>query len=109
MSVQALEFRLPDIGEGIDGADILEWRVAVGDHVEEDQELVEVQTDKAIVVIPSPATGTVTALGAPEGERLAVVAVLAVIDATSRSRRAPTPGTSPARKSTAADVPASSS
>jgi pyruvate/2-oxoglutarate dehydrogenase complex dihydrolipoamide acyltransferase (E2) component len=75
-----IEFRLPDVGEGIDGADIVAWRAAVGDRVEEDQELVEVQTDKAIVVIPSPATGVLTALGAPEGERLAVGAVLATIE-----------------------------
>jgi pyruvate dehydrogenase E2 component (dihydrolipoamide acetyltransferase) len=76
----SVDFRLPDIGEGIDGADIIEWRVAVGDHVDEDQELVEVQTDKAIVVIPSPAAGVVSAHGAPEGERLAVGEVLAVIE-----------------------------
>ncbi len=76
----AVEFTLPDVGEGIDGAEIIEWRVGVGDRVQEDQELVEVQTDKAIVVIPSPATGVVTAIGAPEGERLAVGAVLAVIE-----------------------------
>ena len=75
-----IEFRLPDVGEGIDGADIVAWRAAVGDRVEEDQELVEVQTDKAIVVIPSPATGVLTALGAPEGQRLAVGAVLATIE-----------------------------
>jgi pyruvate dehydrogenase E2 component (dihydrolipoamide acetyltransferase) len=90
VSVQALEFRLPDIGEGIDGADILEWRVAVGDHVEEDQELVEVQTDKAIVVIPSPATGVVTALGVAEGERLDVGAVLAVIEPDAPGAAQPT-------------------
>jgi pyruvate dehydrogenase E2 component (dihydrolipoamide acetyltransferase) len=76
----AVRFRLPDIGEGIDAAEILEWRVAVGDHVREDQELVEVQTDKAIVVIPCPATGVVTELCAPAGERLAVGEVLAVIE-----------------------------
>jgi pyruvate dehydrogenase E2 component (dihydrolipoamide acetyltransferase) len=76
----AVEFRLPDVGEGIDGGEIVEWRVAVGDHVDEDQELVEVQTDKAIVVIPSPATGVVTALGGAEGDRLDVGAVLAVIE-----------------------------
>jgi pyruvate dehydrogenase E2 component (dihydrolipoamide acetyltransferase) len=76
----ALRFRLPDIGEGIDAAEILDWRVAVGDHVREDQELVEVQTDKAIVVIPCPTTGVVTELCAPAGERLAVGEVLAVIE-----------------------------
>jgi pyruvate dehydrogenase E2 component (dihydrolipoamide acetyltransferase) len=66
------------VGEGIASADIVEWRVAVGDHVREGQDLVEVQTDKAIVVIPCPATGVVTRLGAAAGESLAVGAVLAV-------------------------------
>jgi pyruvate dehydrogenase E2 component (dihydrolipoamide acetyltransferase) len=77
--VPELEFHLPDVGEGIATADIVEWRVASGDHVHEGQDLVEVQTDKAIVVIPCPATGIVTRLGAAAGESLAVGAVLAVI------------------------------
>jgi pyruvate/2-oxoglutarate dehydrogenase complex dihydrolipoamide acyltransferase (E2) component len=94
LSPKPVEFRLPDIGEGIDGADIIEWRVAVGDHVEEDQELVEVQTDKAIVVIPSPATGVVTALGVAEGERLDVGAVLAVIEPDAAAAGSP-PGAPP--------------
>jgi pyruvate dehydrogenase E2 component (dihydrolipoamide acetyltransferase) len=66
------------VGEGIATADIVEWRVAAGDHVREGQDLVEVQTDKAIVVIPCPATGIVTRLGAGPGESLPVGAVLAV-------------------------------
>jgi pyruvate dehydrogenase E2 component (dihydrolipoyllysine-residue acetyltransferase) len=91
----AVEFTLPDVGEGIDGAEIIEWRVGVGDRVQEDQELVEVQTDKAIVVIPSPATGVVTAIGAPEGERLAVGAVLAVIERDGGNGAAPAPAAAP--------------
>lgn len=75
-----IQFRLPDVGEGIDAADIVEWQVAEGDHVQEDQELVEIQTDKAIVVIPCPATGVVTKLCVPAGERLPVGEVLALIE-----------------------------
>ena len=75
-----IEFRLPDVGEGIDAADIVEWQVAEGDHVQEDQELVEIQTDKAVVVIPCPATGVVTRLCVPAGERLPVGEVLAIIE-----------------------------
>jgi pyruvate/2-oxoglutarate dehydrogenase complex dihydrolipoamide acyltransferase (E2) component len=71
-----VEFHLPDVGEGIATADIIEWRVAAGDRVVEGQDLVEIQTDKAMVVIPSPATGVVTRLGAAAGESLAVGAVL---------------------------------
>lgn len=84
-----IEFQLPDVGEGIAAAEIMQWRVAVGDHVAEDQDLVEIQTDKAIVVIPCPVAGVVTRLCAPAGESLAVGAVLAVFepdDARARSR-----------------------
>jgi pyruvate dehydrogenase E2 component (dihydrolipoyllysine-residue acetyltransferase) len=102
----AVEFTLPDVGEGIDGAEIIEWRVGVGDRVQEDQELVEVQTDKAIVVIPSPATGTVTAIGAPEGERLAVGAVLAVIERDGGNGAAPEPAPPPPAASRALASPA---
>ena len=67
-----VEFRLPDVGEGIATADVVAWHVAVGDHVREHQDLVEVQTDKAIVVLPSPATGVVTRLCAAEGDSVDV-------------------------------------
>jgi pyruvate dehydrogenase E2 component (dihydrolipoamide acetyltransferase) len=73
-----LEFRLPDVGEGIATADILAWRVAEGDRVAEDQDLVEIQTDKAIVVIPCPATGVVRRLCAAEGDSLGVGELLAI-------------------------------
>lgn len=75
-----VEFRLPDVGEGIAAAEIIAWRVAVGDEVAEDQDLVEIQTDKAIVVIPCPAAGVVTRLCAEAGESLTVGAVLAVFE-----------------------------
>ncbi len=77
----AIEFRLPDVGEGIASAEIVEWRVAAGDRVQEGQDLVEVQTDKAIVVIPCPTSGVVKWLGAPAGETLDTGAVLAVFEA----------------------------
>ena len=53
------EFELPDLGEGVAEGEILEWRVAVGDRVEEDQLLAEVETDKAAVDVPSPVSGVV--------------------------------------------------
>ena len=74
------EFRLPDAGEGTDSAEIVQWRVATGDRVREGQDLVEIQTDKAIVVIPCPTSGVVTSLGAPAGEALEIGAVLAVFE-----------------------------
>jgi pyruvate dehydrogenase E2 component (dihydrolipoamide acetyltransferase) len=86
--VSPIEFRLPDVGEGIATAEIVQWRVAAGDHVQEGQELVEVQTDKAIVVIPCPTTGVVTQLGAPAGETIEIGAVLAVFDPDGGAERA---------------------
>ena len=64
-----MEFRLPDVGEGIASAEILEWLVAEGDNVREHQDLVQIQTDKAVVEIPSPATGVVARLCAGWGTR----------------------------------------
>lgn len=76
-----LEFRLPDVGEGIATAEIVAWQVAEGDQVTEHQDLVEIQTDKATVVIPCPANGVITRLCGTPGDTLDVGAVLAVIEA----------------------------
>src|SRR5829696_861963 len=68
--------KLPDIGEGVAKAELVEWHVKVGDAVREDQVVAAVMTDKATVEIPSPADGTVTALGAEAGQVLSVGAEL---------------------------------
>jgi pyruvate/2-oxoglutarate dehydrogenase complex dihydrolipoamide acyltransferase (E2) component len=75
----AYEFKLPDLGEGLTEAEIARWLVAEGDHVEEDQPLVEVQTDKTTVEIPSPRAGTVLKILVEEGDVAPVGAVLVVI------------------------------
>ncbi len=75
----AREFRLPDIGEGLTEAEIVRWLIAEGDPVEADQPIVEVETDKAVVEIPSPYEGIVVRHGGAEGETIAVGAVLVVI------------------------------
>jgi pyruvate/2-oxoglutarate dehydrogenase complex dihydrolipoamide acyltransferase (E2) component len=75
----AREFRLPDIGEGLTEAEIVRWLVPVGGFVEQDQPVVEVETDKAVVEIPSPYAGVVLAHGGAEGETIAVGSVLVVI------------------------------
>ena len=64
----ALEFKLPDIGEGIAEGEIVKWMVQAGDTVAEHQAVVEVMTDKATVEVPSPAAGTITELRAAEGD-----------------------------------------
>ncbi|WAJ28604.1 dihydrolipoamide acetyltransferase family protein [Antarcticirhabdus aurantiaca] len=64
--------RLPDVGEGVAEAELVEWHVAVGDTVREDAVLAAVMTDKATVEIPSPVEGTVAWLGGSVGDMLAV-------------------------------------
>ncbi len=61
-------FKLPDLGEGLPEAEIVNWHVAVGDQVEVDQLLVEVETAKAIVEVPSPCAGTIVALFGAKGD-----------------------------------------
>lgn len=87
-----LEFRLPDVGEGTDSAEIVEWHVAVGAEVREDQPLVDIETDKAVVGIPCPTTGTVVSLAAQEGDTVAVGAVLAVFAAAGEASLVADPG-----------------
>lgn len=60
-------FRLPELGEGIHEGEIVKWHVQPGDSVEEDQVIMEVQNDKAVVEVPSPVTGKVVELKVTEG------------------------------------------
>ncbi|OPY31960.1 MAG: branched-chain alpha-keto acid dehydrogenase subunit E2 [Methanomassiliicoccales archaeon PtaU1.Bin124] len=75
----AKEFKFPDLGEGITEGEIKKWLVKVGEKVAQDQSLAEVETDKAVVEMPSPAAGTVLSLSFKEGETVKVGEVLAVI------------------------------
>lgn len=74
----ALEFKLPDLGEGLTEGEIVKWLVKPGDEVREGQAFVQVETDKALVEIPAPSSGVVLALLAKEGERVQVGKVIAV-------------------------------
>ena len=73
--------KMPDVGEGVAEAEIVEWTVKVGDLVKEDQVVAAVMTDKATVEIPSPVAGSVLALGGAVGDVLAVGAELIRIEA----------------------------
>lgn len=75
----AKEFRLPDIGEGLAEAEIVRWLVEVGDVVTADQPIVEVETDKAVVEIPTPFAGSVLELGGAAGDVIEVGKILVVI------------------------------
>jgi 2-oxoisovalerate dehydrogenase E2 component (dihydrolipoyl transacylase) len=74
------EFKLPDIGEGIAEAEIVQWHVKVGDEVSEDQQLADMMTDKATVEMESPVAGKVMALAGEVGDQIPIGSVLVVIE-----------------------------
>ncbi len=76
-------FRLPDVGEGLTEAEIVTWRVGVGDRVEVDQLIVEIETAKSLVELPSPYAGTVAELLAAEGDVVEVGAAIISITTTA--------------------------
>ena len=78
MTVQ--QFKLPDLGEGLTEGDILKWTVAVGDTIDVNDTIAEVETVKAAVELPSPWAGVVTALHAAEGETVPVGTPIISID-----------------------------
>lgn len=108
----AIEFKLPDIGEGVAEGEITKWLLAEGDPVLEDQPMVEVMTDKATVEIPSPATGRIARILAPAGRVIPVGSVLVVIETgaetAARSDRPATaaPASTPAPPPSPAPPPA---
>lgn len=75
----SFEFVLPDLGEGIAEAEIRKWLVKAGDAVEEHQAVVELETDKAVVEVPTPKKGTVLRIAGKEGDVVKVGAVLLVL------------------------------
>jgi pyruvate/2-oxoglutarate dehydrogenase complex dihydrolipoamide acyltransferase (E2) component len=75
----AYEFKLPDLGEGLTEGEVARWLVAEGQEIAEDDPLVEIQTDKATVEIPSPAAGVVSRIHVGEGEVVPVGTVLVSI------------------------------
>jgi len=77
--IVAYEFKLPDLGEGLTEGEIARWLVSEGQEIAEDDPLVEIQTDKTTVEIPSPAAGTVTRILVDEGMVVPVGTVLVVI------------------------------
>lgn len=79
---QIVDYKLADVGEGIAEAEVIEWLVAVGDFVQEDQPVIVVETDKSQIEIPAPVAGKVTELCVVAGDVLAVGSSLMKIEAT---------------------------
>jgi pyruvate dehydrogenase E2 component (dihydrolipoamide acetyltransferase) len=69
-------FKLPDLGEGLSEAEVLRWHVQVGEHIEVDAPMLSVETAKAVVEVPSPVSGIITALHAAPGDRIEIGAPL---------------------------------
>lgn len=89
------EFRLPDVGEGLDQAEIVEWLVAEGDTVDRDQPLVEILTDKSQTQLPSPKAGVIKRLGFAEGDMAEVGQILVEFDGGAPDTTTPPPASVP--------------
>ena len=97
----AYEFKLPDLGEGLTEGEIARWLVQEGQEVAEDDPLVEIQTDKTTVEIPSPAAGVISRISSQEGDVVPVGTVLVVIGEDGAAR----PSRRPRRRAAAPAVP----
>jgi pyruvate dehydrogenase E2 component (dihydrolipoamide acetyltransferase) len=108
-ALMAFEFRLPDLGEGLTEGEVARWLVAEGDEVREDDPLVEIQTDKTTVEIPSPASGRVASILVGEGVPVAVGTVLVVIgdgEPAAPAEHRPAPQATPAVRDRVDSLPA---
>ncbi|MFZ2014470.1 MAG: biotin/lipoyl-containing protein, partial [Nocardioides sp.] len=83
------EFKLPDVGEGLTEAEIVSWKVKAGDTVTINQVLVEIETAKSLVELPSPFEGTVQQLMVPEGETVPVGTPIIAIGEAGETPAAP--------------------
>ena len=99
-------FKLPDIGEGVVEGEVVQWHVAAGDAVTEDDPIVDVMTDKATVTIPSPVTGVVTSLSGNVGDMVAVGSTLVEFDSDADAAPASKPEAEPEAASSPTPPPA---
>ncbi len=102
-------FKLPDVGEGVVEAEIVEWHITPGQNVKEDDVLVDLMTDKATVEIPSPVSGVIKELTGDPGDVLPVGTVIITIETDSvgeTEEEAPKPESAPAPEPASAPEPA---
>ena len=110
----AVEIKLPALGEGVDSGDVLEIFVSVGDTVEKNEALVELETDKATVNVPAEIAGKITAIHVAEGDAVSVGSVIVSIEPSEAAAPAPAaaapptppPAPEPAPAPPAAETPA---
>ncbi|MCH9654789.1 MAG: 2-oxo acid dehydrogenase subunit E2 [Planctomycetes bacterium] len=96
----ATEFKLPEVSEGVESADVGQITVAVGDSVEQGQVLMDIETDKAVVQLESPHSGTIAALNVSEGDSVAIGTVLLSIEESNGATAAPASDTKPVEDQT---------
>src|SRR5262245_36704906 len=95
------EFVLPELGEGMEAGDVVQVLVTVGDSIAEEQPVLELETDKAVVEVPAPVSGTVKAIHVQAGDKAAVGQLLLTVEtsaatkATTEVPRAPAPAAVP--------------
>jgi len=99
------EFRLPDVGEGLTEADIVSWHVKPGDTIEDGQVIVEIETAKAVVELPSPYAGTVTGLLVSEGQTVDVGTPIITVDVPGTGEAPGPAAVAPASAPAAAEQP----
>ena len=101
------EIKLPSLGEGIESGDVLEILVSVGDMVKKEQSLLEMETDKATVSVPSPTAGKVLSIAVKEGQTVPVGSVIVTLEAVGApAAPAPSAPAAPAAPAAAAPAPA---
>ena len=83
----ATEFKLPEVGEGIESGTVVGVLVSVGDTIEEDQPVLELETDKAVVEVPSSVSGTVKEIKVSENDEVSIGEVVLVIGDADEARR----------------------
>ncbi len=111
----AYEFKLPELGEGLEEGEIASWLVKPGDEVKEDDSLVEIQNDKSVEELPSPVSGKVIDILVPEGETAKIGDVIVTIDdgsgdaAPAAKAETPAATKTEAPASEAAETPAATS
>ena len=90
------EIKLPSLGEGVESGDVLEIMVKIGDVIKKGQSIVELETDKATVSVPSPLAGKILSLAIKEGETIKIGTVLAIIEVVGAAAPTSAPVASPA-------------
>src|SRR5262245_51243411 len=106
------EFKLPELGENIESASVVKILVAIGDKIEKDQPVMELETDKATIELPSSVSGTVSKILVQEGGKASVGDVVLTVESDSgkqeaKTKEAPTPTQTSQEKSKAPETVAS--